>query len=53
MVGQEDLVLGEIHQDRVDNEYIEFIKKVMDFLNLFYICCPSRLVTLNDKLTAL
>ncbi|XP_059547806.1 protein BRICK1-like [Myotis daubentonii] len=57
MAGQEDPVQREIHQDWANQEYIEIItssiKKIVDFLNSFYMSCRSRPATLNEKLTAL
>ncbi|XP_036993595.2 protein BRICK1-like [Artibeus jamaicensis] len=57
MAGQEDPVQLEIHQDWANREYTELIarsiKKIVDFLNSFDMSCPSRLATLNEKLTAL
>uniref|UniRef100_A0A673UZ83 BRICK1 subunit of SCAR/WAVE actin nucleating complex n=1 Tax=Suricata suricatta TaxID=37032 RepID=A0A673UZ83_SURSU len=54
MVGQEDAVQHEIHQDWVNREYTEVItnsiKKIVDSFDM---SCGSRLATLNKKLTAL
>ncbi|XP_046953451.1 probable protein BRICK1 [Lynx rufus] len=54
---QEDPVQREIHQDWVNQKYIEVItssiKKMADFLNSFDMPCHSRRSTLNEKLTAL
>ncbi|XP_064347925.1 probable protein BRICK1 [Camelus dromedarius] len=57
MVGQEDPVQREIHQDWANREYNEVITSsimtITDFLNLFDMSCRSRLATLNETLTAL
>lgn len=59
MVGQEDPVQREVHQDGASWEYIEVItsssKKIADFLHSFDIAdfLHSRLAALNEKLTAL